>query len=46
MKKEIKIKGSADPINISGTERILNQMINCICKIKYKNAKGFFVKSN
>ena len=36
MKKEIKIKGSADPINISGTERILNQMINCICKIKIK----------
>ena len=37
MKKEIKIKGSADPVNIKGTKTILNQMMNCICKIKTKN---------
>ena len=40
MKDELKIKGSADPINISGTKKILNQMMNCICKIKLKGANG------
>ena len=36
MKEEIKIKGSADPVNMSRTKTILNQMMNCICKIKIK----------
>ena len=46
MKKEIKIKGSADPVNIKGTKTILNQMMNCICKIKIKgdNHGGFITK--
>ena len=35
MNDEIKIKGS-EQINISCTKNILNQMINCICKIKIK----------
>ena len=46
MKKEIKIKSSPEPVSISGTKIILNQMINCICKIKIKeaNGTGFFCK--
>ena len=46
MKEEINIKGSADPVNILGTKKILNQMIRCICKIKIKDANGtgFFLK--
>ena len=45
MKDEINIKGS-DLINISCTKKILNQMMNCICKIKLKgaNGTGFFCK--
>ena len=39
MKDEINIKGS-DLINISCTKKILNQMMNCICKIKLKGANG------
>ena len=41
---EIKQNYSIDPVNISGTKTILNQMINCICKIKYNNGIGFFCK--
>ena len=46
MKKESMIKGSVDPVNLTGTEKILNQMKNCICKIKIGNmsATGFFCK--
>ena len=46
MKEEINIKGSADPVNILGTKTILNQMMNCICKIKINgaNGTGFFCK--
>ena len=46
MRKEIKIKSSPEPVSISGTKIILNQMINCICKIKIKeaNGTGFFCK--
>jgi len=46
IKKEKKIKNSTDFISISGTKKILNQMINCICKIKIKGgfATGFFCK--
>ena len=39
MKDEINIKGSP-LINISSTKKILNQMMNCICKIKLKGANG------
>ena len=41
---EIKNQSSIDPVDITGTKTILNQMINCICKIKYKNGIGFFCK--
>ena len=46
MKKEIKIKDRPEPVSISGTRKILNQMINCICKIKMEGASGtgFFCK--
>ena len=42
----MKIKGSADPVSISKTRKILDQMINCICKIKIKgaNGTGFFCR--
>ncbi len=44
MKEEINIKGS-ELINLSCTKKILNQMINCIGKIKLKgaNGTGFFL---
>ena len=47
MKEEIKIKGSVDPVNISGTKKILNQMKKCICKIKIKddNQEGIISKN-
>ena len=40
------IKNSVDPVNIQSTEKILNQMKNCVCKIKIGkiNATGFFCK--
>ena len=40
------IKGSVEPVNMAITEKILNQMKNCVCKIKIKklNATGFFCK--
>ena len=46
MKEESPIIGPVDPVNISSTEKILYQMKNCICKIKFKNkiATGFFCK--
>ncbi len=46
MKEEINVRGSASPVNILGTKKILNQMMNCICKIKIKSANGtgFFCK--
>ena len=34
MKAESMIKGSVAPVNIPGTEKILNQMKKCVCKIK------------
>ena len=35
-----------EPVNIAGTEKILHQMKNCVCKIKIGkiNATGFFCK--
>ena len=46
MKKEIKLLNSPDPVSISGTRTILNQMIKCICKIKKQGetGTGFFCK--
>ena len=46
MEQEKKIKDSPDPVNIAGTKAILEQMMNCICKIKIKGATGtgFFCK--
>ena len=48
VKKENEIKGSPEPVSISGTRIILNQMINCICKIKLKgvDGTGFFCEIN
>ena len=44
MKKEKKIIGLIDPVNIGGTKKILEQLMNCICKIKLKGelGTGFF----
>ena len=46
MEEENKIIVSIDPVNIEGTKKILNQLMNCICKIKIKeeNTTGFFCK--
>ena len=46
MKDEKKIIDSVDPVSIEGTEKILNQLKNCICKIKIKDGfgTGFFCK--
>ena len=46
LKKEKKIVGSPEPVSISGTRKILEQLINCVCKIKVKGASGtgFFCK--
>ena len=40
------IKGPVEPVNMKSTEKILNQMKNCVCKIKIRNvnATGFFCK--
>ena len=42
MKEESLIQGSIDPINMANTEKILNQMKNCICKIPNIN-KNFLM---
>ena len=46
MEGEKKIEGSINPVNIKDTKKILDQMMNCICKIKIKDifATGFFCK--
>ena len=46
MEKENKIKDSIEPINIEGTKKILEQLMNCICKINIKGrlGTGFFCK--
>ena len=36
MEKENKLKDSIEPINIEGTKKILNQLMNSICKICIK----------
>ena len=46
MEEESLIKGSVDPVNMASTEKILDQMKNCVCKIKIGSIKatGFFCK--
>ena len=44
--KEKKIKDGIEPVSIAKTEKIINQMKNCVCKI-YSNGStgtGFFTK--
>jgi len=44
--KEKKIKNGIEPVSIAKTEKIINQMKNCVCKI-YSNGSegtGFFTK--
>ena len=40
MKKEKKLNNSVEPVSILGTKTILNQMMNCICKLKINGANG------
>ena len=46
MEDKKKTEGSIDPVNIEGTKKILDQLMNCICKIQIKGtyATGFFCK--
>ena len=46
MEKENNLKDSIEPVNIERTTTILNQMMNCICKIKINGrfGTGFFCK--
>ena len=43
--KEKYIVSSPEPVSLIGTEKILNQMNNCVCRI-YNNSEGtgFFTK--
>ena len=46
MKLEKKLNNSPEPVSISGTKTILNQLMNCICKLNINgvNGTGFFCK--
>ena len=46
MEQEDKLKDSIEPVNIEGTKKILDQLMNYICKIKVKGriGTGFFCK--
>ena len=46
MEDKKKTEGSIAPVNIEGTKKILDQLMNCICKIQIKGtyATGFFCK--
>ncbi len=46
MEKENNLRDSIEPVNIKRIKSILNQMINCICKLKLKEdlELDFFVK--
>ena len=46
MEDKKKIIGSINPVNIEGTKKIFDQLMNCICKIQIKGtyATGFFCK--
>ena len=45
MRQEKKLNNSVEPVNILGTQTILHQMMNCICKLKINkvNGTGFFL---
>ena len=42
MEEVNKLKDSIEPVSIEGTQKILNQLMNCICKIKGRFETGFF----
>ena len=44
MKQEKKLNNSPKPVSISSTKKILNQLVNCICKLNINgvNGTGFF----
>ena len=46
MEDKKKTEGSIDPVNIEGTKKILDQLMNCICQIQIKGtyATGFCCK--
>ena len=46
MEQEKKLNNWPEPVNISGTKTILNQLMNCICKLKINgvHGTGFFCK--
>ena len=46
MEDKKKTEGSIVPVNIEGTKKILDQLMNCICKIQIKGTytTGFFYK--
>ena len=46
MEEVNKSKDSIDPVGIEGTKKILDQLMNCICKMKIKGGfgTGFFCK--
>ena len=46
MEEEKNIVGATAPVSIEGTKKILDQLMNCICKIKMKGefGTGFFCK--
>ena len=46
IKNEIFIKNTLDPVSLAGTEKIIYQMKNCVCKIYVNKTKGtgFFSK--
>ena len=37
------IKNSPDPVDISGTRKVLEQMMNCICKIKVNSVNWYWI---
>ena len=46
MEKENNLKGSIEPVNIEGTKKILDQLMNSVCIIKVNGrlGTGFFCK--
>jgi len=44
MEEVNKLKDSIEPVSIDGTNKILDQLMNCICKIKGRFETGFFCK--
>ena len=44
MEEVSKLKDSIEPVSIDGSNKILDQLMNCICKIKGRFETGFFCK--